>query len=126
MGLPGFLTGSRNLARAVVRQIKQMPVRTRSALGRADHWVQDHIILATACALTAVLAVTGTTWWYWGEALLAFAKEFQPLLTIVWIVISAIVLVVKSFSTRRAARLALAAQTVAEPPAPEAGGSRVH
>ncbi|MFC9816738.1 RNA polymerase sigma factor [Streptomyces virginiae] len=53
-----------------------------------------------------VLAVTILTLHYWGETLLALAKEYQPLLTIVWIVIRAVVLVVKFFSTRRTARLA--------------------
>ncbi|MBZ9593638.1 hypothetical protein K7B06_00800 [Streptomyces erythrochromogenes] len=109
MGLSGFLTGSRNLARATARRIAQTPARTRRALIRADHWVQDHIVLATVCALVTVLAVTIVTLHYWGETLLALAKEYQPLLTIVWIVISAVVLVVKFFSTRRAARLAPAA-----------------
>ncbi|MFB6866161.1 hypothetical protein ACFCZQ_35980 [Streptomyces virginiae] len=120
MGLSGFLTGSRNLARATARWIAQTPARTRRALIRADHWVQDHIALTTTCALITVLAVTGLTLHYWGETLLPLAKEYQPLLTIVWIVISALVLVVKFFSTRRAARLAPAAPlstTTATPPA---------
>ncbi|MEV7511767.1 hypothetical protein AB0O57_27815 [Streptomyces sp. NPDC091201] len=116
MGLSDILTGPRNLARTGVRRIKQTPAGTRRALTRADHWVQDHIILAAACAIIAVFAVTGTTWWYWGEALLALAKTYQPLLTIVWIVISAIALIVRFFATRRAARVALAASATAVPP----------
>ncbi|MFD9105216.1 hypothetical protein ACFVZN_29620 [Streptomyces virginiae] len=40
---------------------------------------------------------------------MALAKQYQPLLTIVWIVTSAVVLVVKFFSNRRATRLAPAA-----------------
>ncbi|MFD5883289.1 hypothetical protein [Streptomyces yangpuensis] len=139
MGLSGFLTGSRNLTRATARRIAQTPARTRRALIRADHWVQDHIVLTTTCALITVLAATGLTLHYWGETLLPLAKEYQPLLTIVWIVISALVLVVKFFSTRRAARLApapLPEAAAALPAAPAAdraptadttgtGGSRV-
>ncbi|MFJ3633280.1 hypothetical protein [Streptomyces sp. NPDC090112] len=117
MGLSDFLAASRNLTRATARRLARIPARARRTAVRADHWVQDHIVLAATCALLTVLAATGTTLWYGGEALLALAAAYQPLLTVVWIVISAVVLVVKFFGSRRAARLAPAAGPSVQPPA---------
>lgn len=104
MSLSDFLSSSRSSA--TTHWLRQMPIRTRRALVRADHGVQDHIVLTTVLALTATLLATGTALWYWGEPLLALAKKYQPLFTIVWIVISAVLLVINFFRVRRAVRLA--------------------
>ncbi|MFE1519612.1 hypothetical protein ACFW9I_22780 [[Kitasatospora] papulosa] len=105
MSLSKFLSSFRPLALSTVRRLRHVPVRTRRAIVRADHGVQDHIVLATVLALSAILLITGTTLWYWGETIITMAKKYQPLFAIVWIVISAVLLVVSFFRTRRAARL---------------------
>ncbi|MFJ5552505.1 hypothetical protein [Streptomyces sp. NPDC093225] len=90
--------------------IKSTPKAFRRALSRTDIWVQDHTVLATVLALAVFLTVTGIAMGKWGEAFLALAKEYQPLFTIVWIVISAILLILGTFRSRRAARLIAAAE----------------
>ncbi|MEV0993054.1 hypothetical protein [Streptomyces sp. NPDC049949] len=100
--------------RRLMDRIKATPKAAGRAVERTDIWVQDHSILATTLALTLFLAVTGIAMWKWGEAILTLARQYQPLFTIVWIAISAILLILGTFRTRRAARLAAAASATAE------------
>ncbi|MFF2789700.1 hypothetical protein ACFVT6_23580 [Streptomyces sp. NPDC058049] len=101
--------------------IKNAP---RRAWNRADLWMQDHSILATALALVLLLTGAGGSLWWWGELILDLAKTYQPLFTILSIVIGAVLAVIKRFRVRRSARLAAAAITTTfpaagEPPATE-------
>lgn len=88
--------------------IKNAP---RRAWNRADLWMQDHSILATTLTLVLLLTGAGGSLWWWGELILDLAKTYQPLFTILSIVIGAVFAVIKRFRVRRKARLAAAATT---------------
>ncbi|WP_314249877.1 hypothetical protein [Streptomyces sp. DSM 40907] len=70
--------------------------------------MQDHSILATTLALVLLLTGAGGSLWWWGELILDLAKTYQPLFTILSIVIGAVFAVIKRFRVRRKARLAAA------------------
>ncbi|MFB6564090.1 hypothetical protein ACFCYH_35280 [Streptomyces sp. NPDC056400] len=88
--------------------IKNAP---RRAWNRADLWMQDHSVLATTLALVLLLSGAGGSLWWWGELILDLAKTYQPLFTILSIVIGAVLAFIKRFRIRRKARLAAAAIT---------------
>ncbi|MFB7788660.1 hypothetical protein ACFC1D_38890 [Streptomyces vinaceus] len=120
MSLSEFCARSGAIARSTVRWFSRTPLHARRALVRADHWTQDHIVLAALFMFTVFAGITTVTLRYWGEVLLAFAKEYQPLVTILWVVVSVLLAVVKFFSSRRAARLARATMPLAEVTTPAA------
>ncbi|WP_328966228.1 hypothetical protein [Streptomyces virginiae] len=83
----------------------------RRAWHRTDLWMQDHSVLATTLALVLLLSGAGGSLWWWGELILDLARTYQPLFTILSIVIGAVLAVIKRFRDRRNARLAAAATT---------------
>ncbi|CAO0828447.1 hypothetical protein ABT309_38335 [Streptomyces microflavus] len=108
MSLSAFLDLFHRFARWIWRVARRTPAFLRRLATAVDIWVQDHITLVVATALASVLSAAGLLLWFHLEAVLVLSKQYQPIATILWIVISAIVLPLQWLRARRAARLALA------------------
>ncbi|WCD91345.1 hypothetical protein KPP03845_200306 (plasmid) [Streptomyces xanthophaeus] len=94
--------------RRIWNAFTRTPQAARRALASIDYWVQDHTGLAAAITVTLFLSTTIIAMRLWGETILELAKTYQPLFTILWIALSVIIVILKIFRVRKAARLAAA------------------
>ncbi|MFF8177698.1 hypothetical protein [Streptomyces chartreusis] len=88
--------------------------RLRRWARAADFWVQDHHVFVVIVMFILLLAAAGVLLWMDWATVIGLAKDLAPVATIVSIIATAFLGIIKWFRKRRTARLARAA-TVSVP-----------
>lgn len=86
--------------------IRRMPPRLRRWVRAGDFWVQDHHVMVVIAMFVLLIAGAGALLWMDWDAMIGLAKDLAPVVTIVSVIASAFLSVIKWFRKRRARRTA--------------------
>ncbi|MDX2295892.1 MULTISPECIES: hypothetical protein [Streptomyces] len=89
----------------LVSATKQVPALLRRRLMAAEIWAQDHLIMLTVMVFTVLGTTLTLVLTYWNDQAVALAKTYQPVFTIVSIVVGSVTSAVVWLRKRKKARL---------------------
>ncbi|WP_030398433.1 hypothetical protein [Kitasatospora purpeofusca] len=98
--------GIREMRRRLVHRTHRVRTVLRRAVEAVDVWIQDHHVGVVVTMLLALGAGAAALLWTQWALVTALAKDLAPVLTIVSIVATSLLAVVRWFRQRRAARMA--------------------
>ncbi|MEV6179980.1 hypothetical protein [Streptomyces sp. NPDC052015] len=106
MGLSSVRARIEEMCRRLVYGVRRMPPLLRRWARAVDLWVQDHHVMVVIGMFVLLIAGAGALLWMDWEAVIGLAQDLAPVLTIVSIIASAFLGVIKWFRKRQAKRLA--------------------
>lgn len=88
-----------------VRMTRRVPSSFRRGVQAVDLWIQDHHVAVVVTMFVLLMTGAGALLWTAWEEVIGLAKELAPVVTIISIIASAFLGVIKWFRKRRAARI---------------------
>ncbi|MEW2267487.1 hypothetical protein ACGF5T_34580 [Streptomyces sp. NPDC047853] len=122
MGLSSVCARIQGMRRRLVRGVRRMPPLLRRWVRAVDLWVQDHHVRVVTGMFVLLIAGAVTLLWMDWNTVVGLATDLAPVLTIVSLIASAFLGVIKWFRERRAKRLALRDAGSATVPHARGGG----
>ncbi|MEU8883854.1 hypothetical protein [Streptomyces hydrogenans] len=89
----------------LVSAVKRVPALLRRHLVAVDIWVQDHLVMMTVMVFTVLVTTLVLVLTYWNDQAVALAKTYQPVFTIVSLVVGSVTSAVVWLRKRKKARL---------------------